>query len=573
MRALMTRFALAGSAAALALLSSPLTFADQPLTQLSTWSGSLDFFATGAPLAEDGADGDTTLVDTLLASASVDVSTTNVLAGAELVAAYIYWGGSIVNDDCVGANIDDAVDFTPPGAATPTAVTADACYCSDAGAFGYDVQLCRADVTSLVTTINGTYTVGGFAALIENSSTNNASFSLVLVYEDGTLPPRRIGLWDGVQTMHVDENATEVITLSGLDIDSPPQGDLTWYALEGDFGGSEGESVSVAGVPGGGSVVLGDALNPTTNPMNHTINTTTPPQDFSIGVDIDRFDITAALANTDTAVEMTYTAGDDKYWIAYNIVGVNVFEPFFGADSNKSWALEIDADANATPSVGDTVRYTVELVNTGTAVGVVDVDDLIPAEAASWQLVDAGGGADASTTSALAVNGITVAAGAAEEVVFDVVLADVPDETVMANTADFDATPDGDAGSLVAPDVTIRRDADADTVFDNDDNCPADPNPGQEDGDNDGLGDACDTSGSGGVGGTGAGGAAVGGAGGQPSSDGGATGTGGSKNTDDDTISDDGSCACNLVGASSAGTWPLWLTAALTLALRRRRRA
>jgi len=42
-------------------------------------------------------------------------------------------------------------------------------------------------------------------------------------------------------------------------------------------------------------------------------------------------------------------------------------------------------------------------------------------------------------------------------------------------------------------DVFLILDSDGDGVNDNDDNCPDDPNPGQEDGDGDGTGDICDS--------------------------------------------------------------------------------
>ena len=559
---------LAGLLAALCL--APEARADQPLTELSTWTGAIDFFSTGAPLAIDGNDPDSTMVDTMAQPATVSVNASEVPAGASLVAAYLYWGGSIVNDDCGGTTIDDTVDFTPPGGSIST-VVADQCFCSDADAGSYDVQMCRKDVAPLLVGMIGDYTVDGFDALIENGATNNASFSVVLIFRADSLPPRRIGLWDGLQTMHSAVNPSAVVTLGNLEVDNPAEGDLTWYVLEGDFGGSVGEQVSVTGQPGSSTLVLSDSLNPADNPMNHTINTTVPTQAWSIGVDIDRFDISAALTPGDTSVATTYEAGDDKYWIAYNIVGVNVHEAVFGAQSTKTWDYVDDVDPIGVPSAGDTLRYTIHLVNSGTAPGLVSLDDPIPAEAASWAMVDAGGGNDVSTATSLVVTDIPVDPAASVDVTFDVVLADAADETSMVNIASFDAGSDGDSGILVAPEVLIRRDGDGDTVFDNDDNCPDDPNPGQEDGDNNGIGDACDQGGQGGSGGQGTGGSgATGGSG--PTGGGGSGGTTSSSGSPSApaTRADSG-CGCHLAPDRSAGG----LAALLALgaaAWRRRRR-
>jgi len=442
---------------ALVLLAAAPARADEPVVLRQAWSGRVGFFATGASMAADGPDADTTNADVLAQPASVDVEAPDVPAGASVRAAFLYWGGSIDQSECTDpTDIDGEVTFTPPGGVA-TAVVADACSCSDAAALSYDVQACRAEVTGLVDALTGSYVVDGFSALVDNGSTHNASFSVVLVYDDPALPPRRVALYDGLLTMSADIDAEEIITLDGLDVDDPPSGDLTWYVLEGDVGGSLGESVQVTGIPGGSTLVLADAWNPVDNPMNHTITTTVPAQTDVIGVDVDRFPIDGALAATDTAVEVRYTAGMDKWWLVYDVVGVNVFEPLLADSSAKDWALHDDGDGDGVPSPGDVIRYTVHLHNTGNADGTIALTDPIPPQAASWVLVDAGGGVDASAGDTLVVVDLPLPVGATADVVVDVVLDDVPDGTVVSNIAEYVAEPGGVQGSLVAPLVVVTN--------------------------------------------------------------------------------------------------------------------
>src|SRR5262245_2927263 len=100
----------------IAWLSSPRTaVGDEPLAQRYTFSGNADFFATGATLAIDGPDVDSTNVDMLVHPAVTTITADDLPVDATLRKAFLYWGGSIANDDCVGATIDDTVTFTPPG--------------------------------------------------------------------------------------------------------------------------------------------------------------------------------------------------------------------------------------------------------------------------------------------------------------------------------------------------------------------------------------------------------------------------------------------------------------------------
>ena len=136
-------------------------------------------------------------------------------------------------------------------------------------------------------------------------------------------------------------------------------------------------------------------------------------------------------------------------------------------------------------SPGDTVTYTIHLENTGTAAGVVTLSDEIPAGAASWQLIDDGGGTDKSVGDTLVIEGLALAPGQTAEVVLEIVLADLPDLTPILNTAELSG--DGGPVELVAPDLLLRRDGDGDGLFDSEDNCPELANPDQADADMNGL--------------------------------------------------------------------------------------
>jgi len=464
--------------------------ADEPLTLRESWSGQYGFFSTGAALAKDSdMDGK---VDMLTQPGTVKVTADDLPEGADLDTAYLYWAGTQLPTKCANkANIDDTVTFTPPGGmATP--VTADVCYCSSSAT--YEMQLCRAEVTELVNKLTGDYTVTDFLPVVANTDTANASFALVLVHESDAANERRIALYDGLYGLSALGTPSVTVTLDELEVSNLPAGDLTWYAIEGDVTIGEGESVQVKSMPGKGTGMLFDDVNPANNPFNRTINTLMPPKKGVTGVDIDRFSLASILKPKDTSVEITYSAGMDKYWLAFNIVGVDVSDITggeFAANSSKSLMLTGDVNGDGAASPGDTVTYTIHVENTGDTPGVVTVIDQIPAAAASWTLGDAGGGVDKSLGNTMIVEGLALQPGQSADVILTLELGDVPDLEAVVNIAQID-NGQPESVELVAPELLVRRDGDGDSVFDTDDNCPELANPDQADGDANGVGDACD---------------------------------------------------------------------------------
>ncbi|HGG57206.1 MAG TPA: hypothetical protein ENK31_05370, partial [Nannocystis exedens] len=265
-------FSLAGAlAGAILFLASGSAGADEAIKLRDTFSGNIDFLITGATMAADTDNNNKVDAPAQPATATI----IDAPMDATLLSAKLYWAGTIEPSMCENeAKLDKEVDFTAPGQDLE-AVIADGCYCS-IGAMTYDMQLCFADVTELIDNIKGEYSVDGLDALLDNGDTHNASFALVMIYESENASPRRVGIYDGLTTMVKSMNPKVTVSLENIEVDKPPQGELAWYALEGDINGNKDEFVEVVGQPGGKKHTLSDEINPPNNPFNQTINTANP---------------------------------------------------------------------------------------------------------------------------------------------------------------------------------------------------------------------------------------------------------------------------------------------------------
>jgi len=474
-----TQFVLLG----LALFASP-SFANEPLQLRQTWEGKVSSFMTGVPMAYDT--NNNQRADKLILPAVVQVPSSAVPNGVTLKAARLYWGGTQaqMGDDCTGSAPDREVRISRPDGAVRN-IIADRCYCSGADATSYDVWVCHADITADAgDQIVGQWSIDDYEGLIADGSTDTASAAFLFVYEKDDLPPRRVALYDGNYVL----SNQEVTFRLDVNVDTNPDGDLTFYVMEGDIAGEGNEFVRVDGIPGNaGPILLEDDINPADNPFNRTINTTDPPRTGVVGVDVDRFDITAALTPGDTAVDVTYSAGEDKVWLAVNVIGVNLFDPVLSQKSFKSLSVMGEV---AMP--GDTVRYEIHLENTGNEAGTVTLTDELSEHFASWTLVS-GAGVDMSTATTLRLQNVSVAPGQSIKVLIDAVIGPVEDNTVISNLASWSQPAEGGyPGEVVAADLIVRSDRDGDGVFDDDDNCPDVPNADQLDSNDDGIGDACE---------------------------------------------------------------------------------
>jgi uncharacterized repeat protein (TIGR01451 family) len=300
--------------------------------------------------------------------------------GATVTHAYLYWGG-------ISAAPDTTVTLERPGVASDS-ITALASF--GAGNNSYQSV---ADVTSIVQSLgNGAYRVSGVTTTSLPDLNNSNAFvgwSLVVLYEDLTQPPRNLAIFDGLDTVSDVTPQNAVITgflvpNAGYDAKLgliTYEGDATLTGDELRFRGFSGATPTL-----GTADRLSDAQNPITNFFNGTRSslgaavsvTGDLPQltggaGSMSGIDLDIVDITARVSPGQQSAAFQANSSGDVYHLGAFITSISTFIP----DFTSSEKLVEDLNGGSVQP-GDTLRYTINVTNSGNdaSVDTVLVDPL-----------------------------------------------------------------------------------------------------------------------------------------------------------------------------------------------------
>ena len=267
----------------------------QDISLYEQFNGHYDFTAIGNTLNND----ENNLVDsgdpgycTIQTSSSAELE---LLPSQTITAAYLYWAGSGIGES-EGFNVKlNGVD-----------VQAERTFIYTFNGLSFFAAF--ADVTNQIqTTGNDVYTFSDLdlTSVIPSycgNSTNFGGWSIVVVYEESTLPLNQLSIYDGLEGVHSTVNEVNV-TLENLYVATTEGAKIGLLAWEGDSNLDINETLRV-----NGNILSNPPLNPATNLFNGTNSYTESNQLYNM--DIDFFDIENYIAIGDTSIDIQLTSGN-----------------------------------------------------------------------------------------------------------------------------------------------------------------------------------------------------------------------------------------------------------------------
>ncbi|MGE4426153.1 MAG: hypothetical protein AB7G37_06865, partial [Solirubrobacteraceae bacterium] len=277
----------------------------------------------------------------------------------------------------------EQVKLATPGSPGYAAITAD--HVDYAGRASERTWHGVADVTALVRAAGtGDYTVADAQIAQLNSSNGNwGGWTLVVVYENPTMPRRNVSLFDGLLRV---ASFTRTVTIDGLQTTPAGQVDATVgvVAYEGD-GNSSGDTLGIRDTmapPVGFQPVI-DPLTTANNAFNSRITRNgmhvtdrTPAYTSTAGYDAKTVDAAGLIRPGASEVELEFGAAG----AGETFFPAAVFASIRLSDVEGVKHVANVTDPGATPEAGDTLRYTARFTNDEAAptIGGVTVTDEIP---------------------------------------------------------------------------------------------------------------------------------------------------------------------------------------------------
>lgn len=224
----------------------------------------------------------------ILTASSANLNLSN---NQTIVAAYLYWAGSGPGDFEVTLN--------------DIPITAERTFSNslDANRIFFAAF---AEVTQLISdTGNGNYTLSDLdlteaIAPYCPTGTNFAGWSVIIIYEDNSLPLNQVNVYDGLQSVPTSLTIT-LDNLNVLDTEGAKIGFLAW---EGDAALAVNETLSINGIP-----LSNIPLNPVDNAFNSTNSFTGSNELWNM--DIDVYNIQNFINIGDDSAVIELTSGQD----------------------------------------------------------------------------------------------------------------------------------------------------------------------------------------------------------------------------------------------------------------------
>jgi uncharacterized repeat protein (TIGR01451 family) len=325
-----------------ALLLTPLTAAGQvPITRFARFSGNINFVATGGSLRTQSNNGDSCAVGGSSSQALVGIP-----AGASIVAAYLYWGGS-------GGTPNTTVALNGAGVTAQRTFTATFVN----GGTNFPFFGGFADITSRIAG-NGTLTFSGLTVNTGaphcGSSAVAAGWGVIAIYGSPSERLRAVNVFDGFEYFR---GSAVTLTPDGFRIPATSiDGRMAIVAWEGDPGNSTplngfSESLSFNGT------AVDDGINvpgsdPLVQPYDGTVNFVGAADSY--GADIDTFDVSALLSPGQTSATTQFSAGGDLVLLSALVVS---------ATSEPTVDLAITKTHTGNFTVGANAVYTLTVAN------------------------------------------------------------------------------------------------------------------------------------------------------------------------------------------------------------------